>query len=136
VETDSVRLAVARVLDATGAATGAGPAGGPVLGAVWAGAILTGTGQAEEFVDVDGQLKPRDPDLKLSGSGVAGTEVPAVTAVRGVVDEDPTLVETDSVRLAVARVLDATGAGPAGGLVLGAVWAGAATPVPLARLAD
>jgi hypothetical protein len=45
-------------------------------------------------------------------------------------------VETDSVRLAVARVLDATGAGPAGGLVLGAVWAGAATPVPLARLAD
>lgn len=115
--------------------------GDPVYLAALAGAILTGTGQAEEFIDVDGRVKPRDPDLTVSGSGVAGTPVPAVTAVRGVVDEDPTLVETDSVRLAVARVLDATGdpagqAGPAGGLVLGAVWAAAATPVPLARLTD
>jgi hypothetical protein len=117
--------------------------GDPVYLAALAGAILTGTGQAEEFVDVDGRLRPRDPDLTVSGDGVAGTPVPAVTAVRGVVDEDPTLVETDSVGLTVLRVLDAAGpaddaaaadAADAAGPALNAVWAGVAAPVPLARL--
>jgi hypothetical protein len=112
--------------------------GDPVYAAALAGAILTGTGQAEEFIDVDGKEQPREPDLTVNGSGVADTPVPAVTAVRRVVDEDPTLVETDSVRLTVVRVLDAAGpaAGPTGaaGAVLSASWAGVATPVPLARL--
>jgi hypothetical protein len=110
--------------------------GDPVFAAALAGAILTGTGQAEEFIDVDGRLQPREPDLKVNGSGHAGTPVPAVTAVHRVVDEDPTLVETDSVRLAVMRVLDGAAAGPAGtdGPMLGAAWAGVAIPVPLARL--
>lgn len=101
--------------------------GDPAYAAALAGAILTGAGQAEEFVDVDGRPEPRQPDMTVHGSGADGGPVPAVTAVRRVVEDDPTRIETDSVELAVVRLLDGSGR-PAGATLTG-TWAGATAAV-------
>jgi hypothetical protein len=95
--------------------------------AVLASTILTGGTQAEEFVDFgDGRLERREPKMTVKGSG-AGAAGPAVTVVRRVVEDDPTLIETDSAELAVVRVLDGvarrtsamlTGAWPDGGAAM------------------
>jgi Maltokinase N-terminal cap domain len=97
--------------------------GDPTYAAVLTTTILTGGRQADEFLDVDGRLEPREPRMTASGSGT-GTAVPTVTVIRRVVDDDPTRVETDSVELAIVRALDGTqeqtgarltGAWPGGG---------------------
>ena len=106
--------------------------GDPVYAAVLAGAILGGTGQAEEFVDVDGRLEPRQPAMLVTGSGAEGATVPAVTAVRRVVDGDPTFVVTDSVELGVVRTVDGKGS-PAHATLTG-TWTGQPSPVLLAYL--
>lgn len=101
--------------------------GDPVYAAALASAILGNTGQAEQFTKVDGGLERREPTMAISSSAT-GTEVPAVGAVRRVVDGDPTLITTDTVELTVHRRL---GTGPAGAALTG-TWPGQATPVPLA----
>jgi hypothetical protein len=118
--------------------------GDPVYAAALATAILTGAGQAEEFVDVDGQLVRRQPAMAVTGSGADGAEVPTVKAVRRVVDEDPTLIVTDSVELAVVRVVDGTGAvdgdavdgggSPPAGPTLTGTWQGRSAPALLSYL--
>jgi Maltokinase N-terminal cap domain len=105
--------------------------GDPVYAAALAGAILTGTGQAEELVDVDGRLERREPAMTVTGSGSGDAPVPAVSRVLRVDEGDPTRIGTDSVSLAVVRVLD--GSGTAGAPVLTGTWPGAAG-VPLAYL--
>jgi hypothetical protein len=105
--------------------------GDQVYAAELAGAILTGTGQAEEFVDVDGRLERREPAMTATGSGTGDTAVPAVSQVLRVDEDDPTRIRTDSVSLAVVRVLD--GSGTVGGPVLTGTWP-AAAGVPLAYL--
>ena len=107
--------------------------GDPVYASALAGTIVTGDGQAEEFVDVDGQLQRREPSMSVAGSGTA--TAPAVDAVARVVDEDPTVIVTDSVELAVMRVLADSGAEPDGRLTLTGTWDGQATPLLLARAA-
>lgn len=106
--------------------------GDPVYAAVLASTIFDGTGQAEEFVDVDGELERRTPAMLVTGSGAGGVQTPAVTAVRRVTDEDPTLIVTDSVDLRVVRVVGETGS-PAGGTLIG-TWTGQPTPALLAYL--
>jgi hypothetical protein len=127
--------------------------GDPVYAGALAGTIVAGDGQAEEFVDVDGQLHRREPSMSVAGSGSAAA--PAVDAVARVVDEDPTVIVTDSVELAVVRVLGDGDAEPdgrsassragadgrsassraEGGLTLTGTWDGQATPLLLARAA-
>lgn len=104
--------------------------GDPVYAAALASAIHAGTGQAEEFIQVDGRLERREPAMTVTGSGVHGGEVPAVNAVRRVVDEDPTLIVTDSVELAVVRIVDGNSR-PAGAILTG-TWTGLPAPVLLA----
>jgi len=103
--------------------------GDPVYAAALAGAILSGTGQAEEFFEVDGRREHREPTMKVTGSG-AQDEVPAAGSVRRVVDEDPTLIVTDSVELTVVRRLNA--GTTLTGTTLTGTWSGQPTPLPLA----
>ena len=102
----------------------------PVYAATLAGAILTGAGEAEEFIEVDGRPQPRAPLMSVRGSGTPGTSVPAVNKIQRVVDHDPTRVGTDALELAVVRVLDGN-ARPTGPTLTG-TWPGLAAPVPLA----
>ena len=84
--------------------------GDPVYAAALANTILGGAGQAEEFVDVDGQLERRDPSMSVRGSG-AHPGV-AITAVVRVDEASPTVIVTDAaelVRRADAGRRDRTG---------------------------
>lgn len=116
--------------------------GDPLYAATLASAILGGTGQADEFVQVDGRLERREPTMTVTGSGTRGAGeagsagVPPVGALpRVLADDDPTLVVTDTVRLAVVRRLDhgatPTGATPTGATLTG-TWPGQPTPLLLA----
>ncbi|WP_447007798.1 CG0192-related protein [Saccharothrix isguenensis] len=104
--------------------------GDPVYAAALASAILAGTGQAEQFVQVDDRLVPRDPDMGIESSAARGTEAPAAGAFEGVIQGDPTLIVTAAVELAVIRSLDA--GAELTGTVLTGTWPGQETPVPLA----
>jgi hypothetical protein len=107
--------------------------GDPVYAAALARAILTGAGQADEFIEVDGRLERRAPTITVTGSGVAGADVPPVGAVRRVGTDDPTVIETDTLDLTVVRRLDAGNLLP--GAVLTGAWDGRPTPTPLAYAA-
>ena len=104
--------------------------GDPVYAAALASAIVAGTGEAEEFVQIDGVPQRREPAMTVTGSGLAGTDVPVVGAVRRVGDGDPTVIVTDAVELSVVRVV-ADGAAPAGAALTGS-WPGLPRPVLLA----
>lgn len=104
--------------------------GDPVYAAALASAVLAGTGQAEEFIEIDGRLERREPSMTVTTSGSAKAEPPAVGAVRQVVQDDPTLIVTDAAELVVVRRLD-SGSRPAGATLTGA-WEGQPTPLPLA----
>ncbi|GAA4257554.1 CG0192-related protein [Dactylosporangium darangshiense] len=91
-------------------------AGDPVYAAVLAAAILAGGTEAAEEISTDEGLVSRTPAMSVRGTGTPGADVPAVTAVAAVKDADPTVITTDSLTLALARVLD--GALPAGPALL------------------
>jgi hypothetical protein len=103
----------------------------PVYAAALASAILAGSGQAEEFFEVDGRLESREPSMTVIGSGQgADADVPAIGSVRRVMESDPTIIVTDSVELAVVRCL--TGSASLPGAALTGTWSGQPTPIPLA----
>lgn len=113
--------------------------GDPVYASVLATTILTGAGQAEEFIEVDGRLERRESTISVRGSGgrTQAANVPTINALVRVDDDDPTLILTDSVELVVARILDDTSGqqGRADGseqLSLTATWSGQSTPLLLA----
>ncbi|MEV4771447.1 CG0192-related protein [Micromonospora humida] len=108
--------------------------GDPVYAAALAAAILTGTGQAQEYFEIDGVREIREPSMTVAITGSGGA--PAVGAVRQVVDGDPTRIGTDTVDLLVARRLPGDGlpdGGPAAATLTGR-WPGQSTPVPLASV--
>jgi hypothetical protein len=104
--------------------------GDPVYAAALASAIFAVTGQAEEFFEVDGRLERREPTMTVTGSGAQDGEVPAAGSLRRVVEEDPTLIVTDSVELTVVRRLG--GGNELTGPTLTGTWSGQPTPLPLA----
>ncbi len=107
--------------------------GDPVYASVLASTIVTGAGGAEEFADIGGRQERRDPTMTVRGSGTEDADRPSITSVTRVGNGDPTLVTTDSVELAVVRVLDGTGGAQLGEhAVLTGTWSGQATPVVLA----
>lgn len=103
--------------------------GDPVYVAALASAIFAGTGEAEEYFEVDGRREVRESAMTVLGSGGHDAEV-AVGALRRVVEDDPTLIVTDSVELAILRRLD--GNPTLDGATLTGRWDGQPTPVPLA----
>lgn len=104
--------------------------GDPVYAAVLASAIFAGRGQAKEFFEVDGRLERREPTMTVTGSGGQGADTSAPGALRDVVEDDPALIVTDSVELAVVRRLD--GSSGLAGATLTGTWRGQPTPLPLA----
>lgn len=103
--------------------------GDPVYAAALATAIVTGAGQADGFMEIDGRLERRERSMSVNGSGERGADVPAVATVVRVDDGDPTRILTNAVELTVARTLDdARGAD----LMLTGTWSGRSTPVFLA----
>jgi hypothetical protein len=101
----------------------------PVYIAALASAILAGTGQAEEFLEVDGRLERREATMTVTGSG-RDADVPAIGSVRRVVADDPTRIVTDSLELAIIRRLN--GSTEPTGATLTGTWSGQPTPVLLA----
>lgn len=106
----------------------------PVYAAALASAILAGSSQAEEFFQIDGRLERREPSMTVTGSGqVPDADVPAIGSVHRVVENDPTIIVTDPVELAIVRCLKGSTRLP--GATLSAAWSGQPTPVPLAYAA-
>jgi hypothetical protein len=110
--------------------------GDPIYAGVLATAIITGAGGAEEVEHVDGQQRRREPSMTVRGSGTADTDAPPFAAITHVEDGDPTLILTDSVGLALHRVIDAAAAGghEPGPAVLTGTWGGQSDPVVLAEV--
>jgi Maltokinase N-terminal cap domain len=106
--------------------------GDPVYANVLTTAIRTGGGQAEEFVDMNGELIPRENPMVVAGNGTDAAS-PTVTIVR-VDDGDPMLIVTDGPALSIPRILNGTAGAAAGALTLTGTWPGQATPVLLALL--
>ena len=105
--------------------------GDPVYAAALAAAILAGTGQAEEFFEIDGRRERREPSMNVTGRGqAAAADVPAIGSVRRIVEDDPTRILTDSLELTIIRLLNGRAGLDAAALT--GTWSGQPTPVPLA----
>ncbi len=104
--------------------------GDPVYAQALAGAVLADTGQADEMIEIDGELRRREPSMTIAGSGVHDGDVPVVGAIEKVEQGDPTLIVTDTVELVVVRRLAGIDARP--GATLTGTWSGRPTPQPLA----
>lgn len=111
----------------------------PVYVKALANTIFAAASQADEFIDIDGRLERREAGMSVTGSGDQGADVPAVTTVVRVDDNDPTLILTDVVELTVTRILDDDTSNRHGGadtsrqLTLTGTWAGQSTPRFLAQ---
>ncbi|WP_410812086.1 CG0192-related protein [Micromonospora sp. 067-2] len=103
----------------------------PAYAVALALAILTGTGQAEQYFEVDGRREVREPTMTVSVSGAGDTDLAPVGPLRRVVDEDTALIVTDSVELLVIR-RPGTGDAGASGATLSGSWNGQTASVPLA----
>lgn len=101
--------------------------GDPVYAAVLAEAILAGAPQAEEFVDVDGESRRREPTSQVAGTGAG--EVPVLADEVVVHPGDPTAIVVGEVELRVRRVV---GKPVVGDELLTGTWAGQPEAVPLA----
>ncbi|MDG4808933.1 hypothetical protein O7634_19475 [Micromonospora sp. WMMD1120] len=103
----------------------------PVYATALAHAILTGSGQAEEYFEVDGRREVRESAVTVVVDGVPDAPAPEVGAVRRVVDGEHTVIDTDGVELVVVR-RPAVEADRLAGVVLSGGWKGQPTTVPLA----
>lgn len=104
--------------------------GDPVYAAQLAHAIYTGGGQAEQVIEVDGRRETRPPSMTVTGSGAEDAGAPVTGAVAEVVDDDPTIVVTESLRLVVIRHLGTIDR--VSGPILAGTWPGQEIPLPLA----
>ncbi|GID25805.1 hypothetical protein C8E87_4453 [Paractinoplanes brasiliensis] len=94
-------------------------------------ALLTGSGQAQEFIEIDGHLEPRQPSMTITTSLINEfAEARAVTAITHVDPANPTVIETDKLTLTIPRILDRAVSHP--GAVLFGTWQAEPASVPLA----
>jgi hypothetical protein len=112
--------------------------GDPVYATTLLATMLTGGGEAPEFVDYDGEARQRETTTNVRGSGGPATRAdePAgrggeITAIPTVTDGDPTIITTEAGELAVVRILSDRPAGPAV-VTLTGTWEGRKTPALLA----
>lgn len=107
--------------------------GDPVYARTLAHTIFTGSAQADEFIEIDGELKRREAKVAVRGSGTAGADVPAIDALGPIEDADPTLIHSAGLVLVVARVLEEGRPSPTGAGTLTGSWDGQPTPLWLAH---
>jgi len=105
--------------------------GDPVYVAALAGAVLTGSPQAEEFVVVGDGRERREPSARVVGSGSAADAAGPLGALTVTDSGDATTVRVDDWELVVRRVLDPSAAAD-GAATLTGTWAGQTDPVLLA----
>jgi hypothetical protein len=113
--------------------------GDPVYLLTVASAAICGDGQAELYVEIDGELERREPTARVVGSGTsdAPLSLPSVDDVTARTEHGLTLVETASLHIIVARVVDGRSLQhprfPADGTegVLAGTWTGQPDPQPL-----
>jgi hypothetical protein len=110
-------------------------AGDPVYRLAVATAVITGGGQAELYVDIDGERVRREPTAKVIGSGIAGAPVPSLPAIEDLSvhsAEEVTVVDIPGMRITIPRILGGSqhSSDPAVG-VLSGTWTGQDDPQPL-----
>ena len=105
--------------------------GDPVYASSLATAVLTGQPQAEQLLEVAGQLKLIAETVHLQGSGIPGTGVPIVTSAVPETVGGLTTIHAGHIDLSVSRVLDLSGL-TSGQKILTARWAEQNVPVQLA----
>lgn len=108
-------------------------AGDPVFAAATVTAIVTGAEQAALQLEVEGELKTRDPAVTATGSGAAGAEVGGVEWIGAEVGRPHTVVHTSAGDLSVPHLLEAFD-GSVGSGVLTGRYPGRDDEVLLARL--
>jgi hypothetical protein len=108
--------------------------GDPVHAAALAGAILAGTGQAEEHVEIDGRLEHRELSMSIASTVKAPGAPPEIAAVGSVLDSDEvTTIVAAPVVLTVIRRLDLGTRPPSAAVpALTGTWNGQPDPVVLA----
>jgi hypothetical protein len=80
--------------------------GDPVWAAALTTAILTGGTQAQMYFEENGGRVDVAPRMQVRGSGSPGTDLPEVSRVDSVTDEDGvTLVRSGDLELVLARVV-------------------------------
>jgi Maltokinase N-terminal cap domain len=95
-------------------------------------AVLTGGHEAGLQYDSGNGIEPREPNVRVAGSGTPGAAVPAVAAVTGVDGPNGTVVEAGGLVLTVRRRLD--GDVDAAGATLRGTWRDQDEPVVLATV--
>ena len=109
--------------------------GDPLYARTLATAIITGASGAEEIESIDGGQERRTPTMTVRGGGTPDTVSPSVSTIISVHDGDPTVIVTDSVHLAVHRLLGlGAGAGHDERAVLTGTWSLQPAPVLLAQV--
>ncbi|HST80335.1 MAG TPA: hypothetical protein VLL08_01200 [Kineosporiaceae bacterium] len=81
--------------------------GDPVWAAALATTMLTGSSQAEEIVDHGDHFVPREPTVKVFGSGTPDRPVPAIESVTCWDEGQTTAVKAGDLELVVVRVVGA-----------------------------
>ena len=107
----------------------------PVCVTALAASIMLGLPQAEQYLEVEGQLEVLAQSVRVQSSGPNLNAVPSVTSAMPRTTAAGTAVETADFTLVVARRLDLAGQ-PAGGLVLTGTWDGQKDPVQLAAITN
>jgi hypothetical protein len=105
--------------------------GDPVYVATLAGTILSGGSQAQEFIEVDGRLKAREPLAQVVGSGSVEVDIEPIGSLTVQTDEGITFITDGRYELNVVRTPGSADV-PASVETLSATWAGQPEPVVLA----
>lgn len=104
--------------------------GDPVYVRVLASVLLAGVGQAVELVE--GADAPREPSVRVTGSGTPSGDVPPVDDVRPSSDGSTTLMEAGALRIVLRRRLDGPRVSSDVESTLTGTWSGLDAPVLLA----
>lgn len=107
--------------------------GDPVYAQVLASVLLSGVGQAAELVE--GADAPRDPSVRVTGSGSSGHAVPPFEGHDVASDGSATSLTSGDVRLVVLRRLDRDASAADHRSTLTGTWSGVDEPVLLAYVA-
>jgi hypothetical protein len=108
--------------------------GDPVYAAALAGAVLAGTGQAEQLLEIDGRLERREPSMGIASTIGATGATPVIDGLGGVLDSDEvTTIITAPVILSVIRGVELNVPPPSAAIpALTGTWNGQPNPVVLA----
>lgn len=102
----------------------------PVYVTALARAILAGAAQADEFIETDGRLERREPTMTIISNAPSSDVEIEIDTVDQVTGDDPTLIVTPTVDLAVLRRLNSDSVSTSARL--SGTWQGQPTPLPLA----